>query len=168
MNARAIIRQMISERYRQSFCVPNYTPDKWWECDVFELTKADYMREYEVKISRADFFADSSKEKEVYPRGYGEPVVTENKHALLAVGDPRGPSAFFWVTPAGLLKPHEIQDWAGLIEIITDERYPKRLFERVVIEAPRLHKQKCDDAIRRHALGICYYRMHDLLGRNAA
>jgi len=170
MNAREIIISMVAMRWREGFCLPNYTPDKWWECDVFEVTKAGYVTEYEVKISRADFFADAKKEREVFPRGYGEPSVFEKKHDLLAAKSPRGPSRFFYVTPAGLLDPSEIPVWAGLIEVEahTPELHCSRFREREITTAPRLHREKIADHVRQHALGVCYYRMHELLTRRAA
>jgi RNA polymerase primary sigma factor len=35
--------------------LPNYTPDKWHECDVFGVTRAGYFHEFEIKLTRADF-----------------------------------------------------------------------------------------------------------------
>lgn len=183
MNARDIIRAMIRERWRQSFCLPNYTPANWWECDVFEITKSDYVKEYEVKISRADFFADAHKSRDIRSTGRWEPTDPANphhpyrqrfvcdqekKHDLLAAADVRGPSAFYYVTPVGLIGSHELPAWAGLIEVRTDDRYPGRIFETEVTKAPRIHRQKVDDAVRRHALGVCYYRLHELLNKSAA
>lgn len=172
MTGRDIIRSMVRMRWREGFCLPNYTPGHWWECDVFEITKAGYFREYEVKVSRGDFFADAKKVRERWPDGWspGAQKVTENKHDLLAAGSTRGPSAFYYVTPAGLLQPHEVPVWAGLIEVAAHapEMHCSTLIEREVTAAPRLHREKISDDIRRHALGVCYYRMHEVLSRNAA
>jgi hypothetical protein len=169
MTGRDIIRSMVRVRWREGFCLPNYTPDQWWECDVFEITKAGYFREYEVKVSRSDFFADAKKEVERWPNGWapGATKVVERKHDLLAAGSARGPSLFFYVTPAGLLQPHELPVWAGLIEVSQREGH-SILIEREVTPAPRLHREKIADDIRRHALGVCYYRMHEVLNRHAA
>lgn len=62
MNENQIIQRIMAERYRRSTVCPRYTPTRWWECDVFELTEAGFFREYEVKISRGDFAADRLKE----------------------------------------------------------------------------------------------------------
>lgn len=180
MSAREIIQSLISTRLRAAFCVPNFTPANWWECDVFEITKAGYFREYEVKLSRADFFADAKKEQRKpgagrwVEGGDGQRAryVTEmeNKHALLGAADPRGPVQFWFVTPPGLLTLADLPAWAGLIEV-TDRGAGftfGRFAEHEVKAAPRLHRTKIDDAIRRHALTACYYRMHDLLTRRAA
>lgn len=41
--------------------MPNYTPKKWFECDVMAVTKAGYLEEYEIKLSASDFKADAKK-----------------------------------------------------------------------------------------------------------
>lgn len=133
------------------------------------------MREYEVKVTRADFFADADKAQEFgsrWTRDGRTPADVRKKHDLLAAGDARGPSAFWYVTPPGLVAPHEVPVWAGVIEITEhqpDEYRPRVYYtEREITPAPRLHREKCSDAVRKHALGVCYWRMHDLLGRKAA
>lgn len=172
MTAREIIAHLCKVRFRETKVVPNYTPRQWWECDVFEVTKTGYMREYEVKVTRGDFFADAKKEMEEGPYQFGVIRPMVKKHDLLAAGDPRGPSAFYYVTPPGLIQPHELPVWAGLIEIEMREvmtyvggGYGKvrRLVETEVKKAPRLHRVKCDEAILKHAVGVCYYRMHNYL-----
>jgi len=167
MNGRTIIRAILISRYRRTFCLPNYTPHNWWECDVFEMTKAGYFREFEVKISRADFFADAGKEWEFgsWSTGYK----TARKHDLLAAGDPRGPAAFYYVTPPGLIASTELPLWAGLIEIhALNDRHGPRFLEKEIQAAPRLHNQKAADGVRKHAMSVCYWRMHGLVNRQAA
>ena len=51
ITAREIITHLLRKRYRRNFAIPNYSPDGWWECDVFELTPAGTFREYEVKVT---------------------------------------------------------------------------------------------------------------------
>lgn len=170
MNGREIIRTLVNNRYRRSFCLPNYTPRNWWECDVFELTKSGYFREYEVKVSRADFFADAGKTRETWlgPRRFGPTVL--GKHSLLAVGNGSGPVAFYYVTPVGLLQPDELPPWAGLIELIENPPYQGivTLREKETTPAPRLHREKVADGIGKHAMSVCYWRMHDLRTRKIA
>lgn len=52
-------------------------------------------RAYEIKVSRADFRRDTS--------------LKQREARLFS-------DQFFYVAPAGLLKPEEVPDWAGLIE----------------------------------------------------
>lgn len=175
MNERKAINVLSAGRYRKSFCLPRYTPSKWWECDLFEITAAGYFREYEVKLTRSDFFADTKKAQQVFPRPYGTPVVMENKHELMLMST-RGPVQFWYVTPEGLIKPEELPVWAGLIELrggtmgecIGGEiRSTAQIFEHEVQPAPRRHNNKLDEAVVKHARGICYWRMHEMLMKAA-
>lgn len=75
------------------------------ECDVFRINKSDFVIEYEIKISRADFFADFKKTG-----------LTDNKHEKLKTGIGNYcPNRFFFVMPAGLVDISEIPSYAGLI-----------------------------------------------------
>jgi hypothetical protein len=68
-------------------------------CDLWTISansSAGFKaRAYEIKVSRADFRRDTS--------------VKQREARLFS-------DQFFYVTPAGLLKPDEVPDWAGLIE----------------------------------------------------
>lgn len=68
-------------------------------CDLWTISansSAGFKaRAYEVKISRADFRRDTA--------------IKQREARLFS-------DQFFYVTPAGLLKPDEVPDWAGLIE----------------------------------------------------
>lgn len=98
--------------------VPNYTPDGWWECDVWGVTKAGYWVEWECKLSREDLRADASKRKErMVPPGEPRGKWTREirvKHEVITT-DPRGPSRFWYVVPDALeIQPEEVPPWAGL------------------------------------------------------
>lgn len=74
------------------------------ECDVFRITQTDYVFEYEIKVSRADFFNDFKKE------------CHGNKHENLKTASGEWcPNRFFFVVPKGLVKVTEVPDYAGLI-----------------------------------------------------
>jgi hypothetical protein len=169
VNEKTIQTEIMCERYHKHFVVPNYTPENWWECDVFEVTKAGYFREYEVKISRADFKADANKTHYSWPNGYTGKMSdckAETKHQLLSQGDPRGPANFWFVTPKGLLELSMVPDWAGLIEVDTEPtKWRGRVWYHVneAKKAPRLHSRKMSEKILTHAKGVCYWRMHNLL-----
>lgn len=150
-------RPLMRDRYRRHFVLPNYEPKvngrtRWWECDVFEVTDSGYWREYEIKISRADFFADAKKDRPV-AYNYLPGAARETKHQVLARGDRAGPSRFWYVMPAGLIKPEELPSWAGLIEFAGN-------YERQVVAAPPIHNEKVDPRIVAHARSVCYWRMH--------
>lgn len=169
---------IMRESHRRNFCLPRYTPRDWWECDVFELTKSGYFREFEVKLTLADFKNDAQKSRDI--RGTDRRVEVEpgrswrwvcdqeRKHDLLAKGDPRGPAEFWFVTPEGLIPRELLPAWAGLIELRDRGEGHRPTFRWMAIprvEAPRLHKQKAEPEIRKDALGCCYYRLHTAMAR---
>jgi len=139
---------------KNELVVPNVVVDLWAECDLLTITKALYPVEYEVKLSRSDFFADRKKtvywrkrrspEREHWPENLEHlkwERIEENKHQLLAERD-CFPSRFFFVTPQGLVKPDEIPEWAGHIEL-TPWTTVWRMHR--VKDAPRLHNNKVDN-----------------------
>lgn len=132
-------------------CIPNYTPHRWHECDVFAVTKADMGVEFEIKISRSDFKADASKVE---------------KHRKLFTGDEHGPSRFFYVVPEGLITVEEVPEWAGLLYIVESKRVhttvTPRLYVREVKKAPKLHRQYVPQRVTDHARGVFYWRFWNL------
>lgn len=97
------------------------------ECDFVGIRKSGYWAEYEIKVSRSDFFNDKKK---------------INKHAKLSdcfnfksSGRFLVPNYFFYVVPNGMVSIDEMPKYAGLI-YIHDYRM------EVVKNAPRLHKEK--------------------------
>jgi len=162
---------------RSGLIVPHYTPPNWWECDVFELTRSGYGVEYEVKVSHADFLADSKKQRTRTRRkasasgAYLTETVTSNKHALLESHAEVGPSRFYYVAPAGLISRAELPAWAGLIEAtaktgMTDwegRKLPDRIILDEAVKAPQLHRVKLNDRRLTHMFKTGYYRYRDLL-----
>lgn len=67
------------------------------ECDYWAMDEAGITREYEVKISRADYFKDAEK----------------HKHITLDSAN-----YFYYVVPQGLIKPDEVDKKYGLIEVV--------------------------------------------------
>lgn len=132
--------------YRSSYrlLVPNYTPRGWWECDMFGVTKAGYFTEFEIKLTLADFRSDRSK-------CCRDRTGLKFKHEQLETRATAGPSAFWYVAPAGVIPLNEIPKWAGLQE------FNGRSFKRVK-PAPRLHWEKVHQSIVHHALTCCYWR----------
>lgn len=121
--------------------IPRYTPHKWWECDLWRLTKADMVDEYEIKMSVADFRADVRKDEQRYEidpitRRYSlTPRVT--KHELLA-GDQRGPNRFWFVVPTEIADKIQIPPYAGLLV------FGRGGSPGVRTQAPRRHGRKWD------------------------
>lgn len=166
LSAADIVSHLLVDRWRRNTCIPGWTPPSWWECDLFELTEAGYFREYEIKTSRGDFFADRRKKKDdswKYQDGVRVDVPGDYKHDLLAAGCEKGPANFWYVAPEGLLAPADLPAWAGLIEIrqrVSKGRVPF-LSEVQVVKAPRLHTAKSEN-LAGHVRASAYYRMHEL------
>jgi hypothetical protein len=159
-----IVRRLVAERWFRNFVVPSYTPQGWFECDVFEVTAAGYFREYEVKTSRADFLRDRDKAKSGYrpePDAEGRlrlrKYAKETKHERLAARDVAGPTRFEFVMPEGLVTPDEVPEWAGLTEA-RETKYGVALVE--TRKAPQLHRRPADPKVVQHAKSVLYWRYH--------
>ncbi len=150
---------------------PNYTPNGWFECDMWSVTKAGYSQEFEIKLSRSDFKADAKKGPDKYTltrHGSKHPDVLKRdgldlrtKHVRLGEADNTGPSHFYFVTPTGLVALDEVPTWAGLIEMreVTGwGKYPAHLAPVVIKPAPKLHRAKVDDKILAHCRTVFYHR----------
>lgn len=142
---------------------PNYTPLGWFECDLWAVTKAGFAVEFEIKISVADFKADTKKGPTEHELKRYEAAPhrmpgfdPRTKHNRLFDADPRGPSRFFYVTPARLLDGIEIPPFAGLI-VMSDRMRPS-----VIRDAPKLHKTKVKDQILTHCRSVFYHRFWNL------
>lgn len=139
-----------------------------WEADLFSVTKgAGYAYEFEVKISRSDFFADFKKPKhhffKSFERGWGiikgdytwssyswreirekpelKDVKIEERTNITAlkIGQNTCPNKFFYCCPVGLIEECEVPKYAGLIYIMDSSHI------RVVKKAPYLHKESIDE-----------------------
>jgi hypothetical protein len=107
------------------------------ECDVLSISKADYIYEYEVKISRADFKKDFIKEKHTF--------IINEKYTRIRKGELVYllPNYFNFVTPKDLISIDEVPDYAGLIYMNEDSSF-------TIIKKPKLlHKTKANEAFIR-------------------
>ncbi len=137
--------------------MPNFTPDGWWECDMWSVTKSLFSHEYEIKLTVPDFKADVKKTM----RRFNPHFDVVSKHQLLSERSESGPNYFWYVTPPGLLDGHLIPEWAGHMEI---RQYPSNQFFGLItkcVPAPRLHKTKVSEKVMEKALKACYYRYWD-------
>jgi len=147
--------------------VPNFTPSKWFECDVYSVTKAGFSHEYEIKISRSDFKADFEKETRVNNPNWKRLGDKNNplffyhkKHDMLNESVMRPvncPNYFWFVTPEGLLREADIPEYAGWAEVYANHWGKPAI--RIKKQAPRLHKQKVSDQLRKQILEIAQYRL---------
>lgn len=82
-----------------------------WECDYWALDTSGFTREFEIKVSRSDYFVDKKKDK----------------HNGLA-----GANYFYYVVPSGLITAAEVDPKYGLIYVdqygcLKFVRRPKKL-----------------------------------------
>ena len=107
------------------------------ECDVLSISKADYIYEYEIKISRADFKKDFIKEKHTF--------IINEKYTRIRKGELVYllPNYFNFVTPKDLISIDEVPDYAGLIYMNEDSSF-------TIVKKPKLlHKTKANEAFIR-------------------
>jgi hypothetical protein len=128
------------------------------ESDFLTFTKAGYCNEIEIKVSRGDYFNDFKKgkhniyrnSKQKYIHVKSEEIITRHtewdgqrwiKYDLcesewLEVEKILMPNRFYFAVPEGLIQPHEVPLYAGLMyfkDYGTGE---------IIREAPFLHKKK--------------------------
>lgn len=82
-----------------------------WECDYWTMKENGETREFEIKISRSDYFNDAKKDKHK---------------------SDKGANYFYYVVPVGLIRKEEVDKKYGLIYIaqggqIRIEKKPQRL-----------------------------------------
>lgn len=110
----------------------------YYEMDVFRLMPSGLIVEYEIKISRSDYFQDFKKSHTEWTGIPGlEQKTTKLKHEWVEKGG--GPNRFYFVTPKGLIKPEELPDYAGLIEFSSTD--DEEWFNTTVV-AKIIHKSK--------------------------
>lgn len=108
----------------RTLILPNFTPYRWHECDLFSLTRALYFHEIEVKISRTDFLVDFKKE-EKHQALAQRPLTEEEREWYDGVGHyhtflDASPRTFCYACPENLLYPKDIPGYAGLLYVGCD------------------------------------------------
>ena len=61
LSERLIQKKLYHRLFGNRLVLPNFTPNGWFECDIWVLTKSGYGREYEIKLTVSDFKADAKK-----------------------------------------------------------------------------------------------------------
>lgn len=120
-----------------------------YESDLLSITTAGYLIEYEIKISRSDFKADTkTRTKKRKHDWYTHPEQYPYSNPADCV-----PCRFYYVVPKGLVSVDEVPDHAGLMEISfyhfprNPEYTPKPIIDTVK-QAPQLHDIKATRAIK--------------------
>ena len=154
LTAGTITHALVRERFARSTVMQNYAPAGWWENDVCEVTAAGFWREYEVKVSRADFRADAEKRR--WSRDARGNV---KKYDLLAAGSVKGPSRFTYVVPDGLIGPDDLPPFAGLIVARVAGR-AGFVHLTVARPAPKIHGEKVGPEFTAAIREAAYWRFH--------
>ena len=117
------------------------------ECDVLSISKADYIYEYEVKISISDFKADFKKEKHklITEKIFNETVtlIKEGNRTFESPNPYYVPNYFYFVVPENLISVEEIPDYAGLIYMKENGKF------ETIKKALILHKTKASNELIR-------------------
>lgn len=126
----AKIQDLLAETFnrRGCLCVPNCQAFGW-ESDLIRVTPRLYSAEYEVKISRADFRADSRGGNKRWRH-----ITLEDKHSKTAHAKIT-PNYFWYAAPQGVIPLGEVPPFAGLVELIEPGYFEIRK------KAPQLHKE---------------------------
>lgn len=123
-----------------------------WESDFFVQKQNGYSYEFEIKISRSDFFADKKKVDKHLILANGKFVEqkriwndestckddrwlieeTEREHSLR-------PNKFFYVVPTGMITVDELPKYAGLFYYGEGSDYSCNL--KKIKDAPFIHKE---------------------------
>jgi len=171
-----LTEQSIQKRLNHFFASWKYNVDGLfvfsWESDKLLWTKAGYIYEFEIKISRSDFKADFKHkiekhlilasalpdEKEQMPdlfgnyqqqrrKKYGDHLSDEDiRREFERLGDVKGkrmPNYFYYAVPEGLIQPEEVPPYAGLLWLTKEYKYGGGIIRKK--EAPRLHSTKYKD-----------------------
>jgi len=152
---------------KQNFMVSNKHLHAWHECDFISISKADYLTEYEIKVSKSDYKRDfiAKKVKHAWFEGKrnGDILIESSETLKETIVDQftpnfmgiqqtvdmtpyRGPNYFYYICPENLIALEEIPDYAGLIYVAD---YNKRVGKLTFIKkAPILHKNKTQDDVK--------------------
>ena len=124
------IQKLLTSKYagNAKYKIPNIFAFDW-ESDYFIQKENDYCYEFEVKISRSDFFADRKKTEKIKILSTGLNSFNNKCNR---------PNKFFYILPEGLIKPEEIPSYAGYMSISNGGTIT------TIKEAPFLHKEKLD------------------------
>jgi hypothetical protein len=170
-----LTEQSIQRRLNRFFASWKYNVDGLyvfeWESDKLIWTKAGYIYEFEIKISRADFKNDfkhkkdkhiilkgPTKEEQLMPSFYESYEWNKKNYTSIEdfkarlkptdsyyIANHRKPNFFYYAVSEGMIQPDEVPEYAGLIYIKKEYMYESQSFA-VVRKAPQLHKQKYKDA----------------------
>jgi len=138
---------------RRAVSMPNVYVFDSNESDFVTVTKAGYIDEYEIKVTRSDLFADRKKHRHIsYQHLSRWRWRTEGKITWLYGQRAQYPNRFWYVVPERLVREDEVPLFAGLMFVSETGR----VFE--VKKAPKLHGSKAAESIIQKIVASGYHR----------
>lgn len=171
-------------RAKHPLTIPNCMMAWGYESDIASVTAAGLGHEFEVKISRSDWLSelrqirdqvDGAKYHRAEQLRRAAEIVQALKaalragrtHAIVGEGYYRSPPpSYHWLATApGIVRPEELPEYAGLMEVSSG---PRGRVLKIVRKAPRLHSMKMDQRqIMALARGSClrYWHLRKRVGQ---
>lgn len=160
MTSKEIEKVIIQNLADRAFPIylPNYTNQGFSEADVFGISGAGHIYEFEIKISRSDFLADFKNKQYKHIMLNGRNAIhtynkwkkgkrTEETYDLICL-----PNRFFYACPFGLIHKDEIPEYAGMVYIDENNKYIE------IKPAPILHHNKANEIIYKNIATILSQR----------
>lgn len=159
--SRALMHWLIY--HKRGIAIPN-TMMRLGESDMILITKSGYVYEFEIKVSRSDFFADFRKMFATRPTSVTKHDVLAGRHRPKSLAGL--PKMFYFCVPSGLVKPDEVPPHAGLIEFAADA------YGRAAIKShrdgPKLQADKIDPKFLATVGTRLSFKLYNAMGRNPA
>lgn len=170
MTSKLISNSIIKDLADRQFPIylTNYQNGGFSEADVFGITKAGLMYEFEIKISKSDYLADFKNKTHKHNllsrrdaiHTYSKWVKgkrTDQTYDVICL-----PNRFYYACPEKLISANEIPEYAGLVYMTENGT----LIE--IKTAPILHHHKANEAIYKNISAIlseryvwgCAYRTY--------
>ncbi len=118
---------------------------------MISVTKAGYIREYEIKLSKSDYKADFKK---------------HSKHGYLQNRMKGIPSQFWFVIHGFELGVDDVPEYAGLI-IVEKNKYLNSYDIKIIKSAPRISKEIITETEKYKLFGATYVRYWSLRNKRA-
>lgn len=126
-----------------------------WESDFFVQKQNGYAYEFEVKISRSDFFADKKKVDKHMILSSGKFMLKKHKYneqstckadRWIVTEEEKEhsfrPNKFFYVVPSGMITVDELPPYAGLYYYDENGGTDYSCNLKKIKDAPFMHKEK--------------------------
>jgi hypothetical protein len=137
-----------------------------WEADIFSITHSGITNEFEIKLTRQDYFHDFEKKNFTGKLFSGVKEYTY-KHEWIRTGNRT--ARFWFIVPEGMITLDEVPNYAGLIyanEWQNENMGYEGISFDYVKNAPRLHKRKEADLFYRDLAHKAIARYYKLLKYN--